>query len=245
MNKLNKEHYDNYEDALFALLMDHFADDEGARIIEENIRIKDDPGYNVPAEIYKSCKRTITNAFSAKEKAEKKRRIKKNLLRVAVVMIVFTLVFSGMYFSVSAMRESISSMLKDLRDAATVLFVGESTEIDGAVDSLSPENPIVWKPEGFTLNTYSVEGNIIYADYYDDSGNQLVYKAMSGSVSSSVDTEDADSVKKIDISGNEGLLIEKGDTISITWFDPSRNITIRIKAQGIDRETLINLANSA
>ena len=51
----HEELRDNYEDALFALLMDEFAEREGERLLEENERLKLDPDNVISDELDKRC----------------------------------------------------------------------------------------------------------------------------------------------------------------------------------------------
>lgn len=46
---------EQYEDALFALLMDSVAEEEGKKAIELNERLKADPEAEVPAEVRRRC----------------------------------------------------------------------------------------------------------------------------------------------------------------------------------------------
>lgn len=48
-----------YEDALFALIMDEVAEAEGRIAIEENQRLKESGEVEIPAEMSRRCKRTI------------------------------------------------------------------------------------------------------------------------------------------------------------------------------------------
>ena len=48
---------ENYEDALFALLMDDFAEREGEKLKAENERLKQDPAAQPPEELDQKCRR--------------------------------------------------------------------------------------------------------------------------------------------------------------------------------------------
>lgn len=50
---------EQYEDALFALLMDDLAVEEGKKAYEENERLKADSSFEVPLESRKRCVETI------------------------------------------------------------------------------------------------------------------------------------------------------------------------------------------
>lgn len=46
---------EQYEDALFALLMEEFAVEEGKSALEENERLKRDPTFDVPPDVRQRC----------------------------------------------------------------------------------------------------------------------------------------------------------------------------------------------
>lgn len=50
---------ENYEDALFALLMNSWAEEEGKRLNEENERLKADPAFEVPESFDRRSLRAI------------------------------------------------------------------------------------------------------------------------------------------------------------------------------------------
>ena len=52
-----------YEDALFALLMYDVAEHEGARLLEENERLKNDENAAVPESLDRKCRATIRRYF--------------------------------------------------------------------------------------------------------------------------------------------------------------------------------------
>lgn len=70
--KTREQLQEEYEDALFALLMYDVAELEGRRAAEENGRLLNDPNARVPEELDRKCLQLINRHF-----------LKKKLLRVA------------------------------------------------------------------------------------------------------------------------------------------------------------------
>lgn len=58
---------EQYEDALFALLMDDLAVEEGKKAYEENKRLKADSSFEVPSESRKRCVETIARCCRKKQ----------------------------------------------------------------------------------------------------------------------------------------------------------------------------------
>ena len=61
--KSKEQLWEDYEDALFALLMDKVAEDEGARLYEENERLRRDPAAEVPPEFDRKSREAIIRAY--------------------------------------------------------------------------------------------------------------------------------------------------------------------------------------
>ena len=61
--KSKEQLWEDYEDALFALLMDKVAEDEGVRLYEENERLRRDPAAEVPPEFDRKSREAIIRAY--------------------------------------------------------------------------------------------------------------------------------------------------------------------------------------
>ncbi|MCI9402468.1 MAG: hypothetical protein HFF04_02195 [Oscillospiraceae bacterium] len=58
---------EEYEDALFALMMDYAAQAEGERLLAENEALKHNPAAQVPEHLDQRCLQTIQMAFQKKK----------------------------------------------------------------------------------------------------------------------------------------------------------------------------------
>lgn len=67
MMKTREQLQDEYEDALFALLMYDVAKLEGQRAIEENKRLQNDPNAAVPDSVNQKCLQLINRIFFKKK----------------------------------------------------------------------------------------------------------------------------------------------------------------------------------
>ena len=55
--------YEQYEDAVFALLMDKVAEENGKKLLQQNEELLADPDAAVPETLSKRCLRTIEKAY--------------------------------------------------------------------------------------------------------------------------------------------------------------------------------------
>ena len=64
---------ENYENALFELLMEGVIEREGEQIEKENEQLKNGPGFSVPPELDKRCMASIKKACKKYKAGETKR----------------------------------------------------------------------------------------------------------------------------------------------------------------------------
>lgn len=74
---------DDYEDALFALLLEPVAEQESTEALELKVHLKDDPAAAVPAEVTRSSLRTIHQEFARQRRKHIIKTAKRALNHVA------------------------------------------------------------------------------------------------------------------------------------------------------------------
>ena len=80
--------WENYEDAVFAILMDAVAEQEGEKGLQLMEELEHDPSAQVPEEVQKRAEKTIRKAFAAKNREPVKRFTFKVVQRIAVAVLV-------------------------------------------------------------------------------------------------------------------------------------------------------------
>ena len=78
---------ENYEDALFAVLMDRLAADEGELLIEECRALQNDPSAVVPRHIDAAARKTIRKAFAARNRKRFLDAVRESLNGVPVILL--------------------------------------------------------------------------------------------------------------------------------------------------------------
>ena len=240
----HEELRDNYEDALFALLMDEFAEREGERLLEENERLKLDPDIVISDELDRRCIKTIAKGKRRKVKYAAYRMIS----RVAVAVLAVVVLFGTAYAAFPEVRIRTLNLIIELSDQAASLTMGGANSSvqndDGASAVLNEDGTLRGYrlpeiPEGFELeydSNTSVSTRIRYTNAYGISIGFSVIAARGTALN--VDTENAEEVKNISIHGYSGLLVKKGEGIDITWADTDQNNFIMISCDGLDEETV-------
>ncbi len=200
---------EQYEDALFALLMDDLAWQEGERLLEENERLKNDPGAAVPEDAMKRCLRVIDREF-ARKNALKAGRISWNVFkRIAIAACVSMLLFSAAFAASETVRVNTLNLLIDVCDRYTDYRFGGGTDTADTTGFSGFE--VEWLPEGMTLTDQNIKsGNLCYVrkTYRGPNGEYLniILDTLGEAGVLSVNTEDA-AVEDITVNGWDASLI--------------------------------------
>ncbi|MEA4895140.1 MAG: DUF4367 domain-containing protein [Oscillospiraceae bacterium] len=246
--RLDKETLqEKYEDSLFAVLMDEFSEAEGQRLIEENERLINDKHFALPKEFEALCKETINHSITAKERKERSRKTLKILSRVAVVVAMCGVSFVVLYSSVSAFRISVWKLFQVSDNASTSIGInvtGEQTINENNITIPIGSYLPTWLPDGYELTSYTTDEKTTTAYFTNSENNTILYFEQGNNQVLDINTDGASNIENIEINGFEGLLVVRNDTVSVSWADISRNVIVRIKASGLDKETVVEIAKS-
>lgn len=199
---------EQYEDALFALLMDDLAWREGTRLLAENERLKNDPDANIREEVIMRCRRTINREF-AKKNAAKVCRTSWNIFkRISVAACVTVFLFTVAFAASDTVRINTLNLMVEVFDRYTdYSFVSAPETSDNA--KLSGFK-VEWLPEGFTLVDESTHSSWVDARYKGPYGEilDIALHTLGESGTVTADTEDA-LVEAITINGRAASFISK------------------------------------
>lgn len=229
---------EQYEDALFALMMDDVATAEGKKYLEENERLKNDPDAAVPEEISTECLRTIRRHF-AKQKARTAGRVTAKVFgRVAMVAGVAAMLFTAAFATSETVRVSTMNLV--------VQVFGESTDfyfVSNETSDTVPDVDAGWLPEGYILEDHGKDGANAW-NLYRRSENEFIkikYTVSTGTVLSA-DTENAET-ENIQINGVQAMFIKKGNEQQLIWATKDETAFIQIIGTGVTKDDLIHVAN--
>lgn len=242
MNR-NDRLYNDYEDALFALLMDKVAQEEGARLLEENERLKNDPNAAVPPELNKKSLETIRRTLAGRQRRHT-HTVGWYLGRLAIAILAALLLFVVAYASIPELQLRTLEMLIDNSDVSSRLsFAGGKNE---EVTPAGQRQTLA----GYTLPELSRK--YVVTDQGETSREAWIeYQHENGSVirinineltDGFFDSEDADVSEQIEVQGYSGILVEKQNTIRISWLDDIGGKRIYLTTSGVERKTALTYA---
>jgi len=239
--------YENYEDALFALLITEVAEEEGRLYLEENDKLNQDTSAEFPETLDKKCHRVIKHEYLRNNRRKVLRIARRVVNKVAVVALISLLLFTTAYALVPEFRVRTLNMLIEITDIATLLTINGDA---GNITSEEPKSEFFGyvlpnTPDGFIIADQGSDSRSVWITYKNDEGAVITIN-ICGSFTSvyAVDTEDADNVEQIEIHGYEGLLIEKLNRVHIVWGDIDKGKYINVTCINLDKDTVLSLANS-
>lgn len=228
---------DQYEDALFALLMDDIAAIEGQKAEEENRRLQNDPSAAVPEDLDRRCMQLIHRHF-AKQKARAAGHFTvKAIKRVAMAAGVAAILFTTAFATSETVRVHTLNLMIEVFETNTEFRFSASSE----------QNPLQlnvgWLPDGYSLVDQGNNGLEVWYDYQTAAEDYLTINCcQTDGLVASIDTEDAD-VEYIQIQGSKAMLVQKGTESQLVWSANQNSVFVGIVGSNLSRTDIIHIAN--
>ena len=234
--------YEQYNDALFRLLMHSVAQHQGQQYQEENQALKAQEGG--PSETAKRrCLRTISRQVRRGHARAAARTASRVLSKAAVVMLLVISCLTAAFavspvFRSDALRWAVATF----GDHAEYRF----NQTEGGVQYQGIE--VGWLPEGYDLvENQNTNGTI-----------SRRYIRPSGSVEQRVDIRvmnfDGEGVFKVDTEANQlyqtivhdtlATVIQRDESMQIIWMYPESNCIVMLCGDNISTETALRIAQS-
>ena len=103
--------WENYEDAVFAILMDAVAEQEGEKGLQLMEELEHDPSAQVPEEVQRRAEKTIRKAFAAKNREPVKRFTFKVVQRIAVAVLVVVITTACAFAAFPEVRANLYNLI--------------------------------------------------------------------------------------------------------------------------------------
>lgn len=234
----HEELQEQYEDALFRLLMDKVATEEGKLALEENERLKNDPNAAVPEDVDKRCMQTIRRHFAKQRVYTAGRFTARAMKRVVMAAGVAALLFTGAFAVSETVRVNTLNLMIEVFDTNTTFRFGNQQG-----DRVVPQISAGWLPEGYALEDQGSD-QISSWSTYQKSENETLYidYTLTYGATISVDTEDAE-IEYVDINGERAMLISKENELQLVWATDDNTGFVGLIAFGMCQDDLIHVAN--
>lgn len=144
---------EQYEDALFALLMDDLAVEEGKKAYEENKRLKADSSFEVPSESRKRCVETIARCCRKKQFQGISNRCYHAFSKVAVIAMLTIMLATAAFAASPTLRASAMNLLVETFEDHTEFRLVYTPPTENASDD-GLNFTVNWIPEGYKLESH-------------------------------------------------------------------------------------------
>lgn len=233
-----------YEDALFALLMDEVAEVEGEKALEENRHLKESGELVIPEEVSRRCQRVIARKTAEKDFKRLGKTFGKVITKVAVIALMGMLLFTTAFAASEDLRvKTLNFVMEVFDDRTEIKFVPEDMSLEGS-KSVVPEITAEWLPEGFELvNKECNEFSRWYEYAKPDSTAYISIHVLSMvDTNMMIDTENANT-RTVKVQGVEALLVAKDDIKQLAWqLYEGEEWYGQIVAQDVSTEDILNFA---
>lgn len=261
---------EQYEDALFALLMEGVAESEGEEALRLNEELKKDPNAEVPKDVQKRCEKTIRSAFAQKQLRATGRTAIRWLTRVAVVAVLGGIMFTAAFALSEDVRvATLNALIQVMDDRTQITFEGTNEGAKTAGNQSSSEIisgleyhyniALEWLPDGYTIMSGSSDTNRDKIIYTDNNGSEIFISIdhYSPDLVYTFDSEDAEQ-KNIEVQGHPATLYVTNkqklldvfgsdspiwSSMTVFWTDDNTETIWYVSATNLTEDEIIYLVN--
>ena len=240
MNEQKKQKLlEQYDDAAFALLMDEYAEEEGARLMAE-FEAAQAAGQvpEMPRELDEQCRRMIRRDRAKKWGIRAARSFRKVAVKAAVAVLVFIGLITTVVMSVDALRVPMLNFFVEYFDTFALISTEDNPEAFNT-DLLSALEGFI--PMDYVQTLHSVDTNLVCTMYENADGETICMEIWPSGASMNIDTEDAECTE-IFLGDYKALLIEKHG-YQIVWTDDV-GITYVFYASNLSKKEVIEICAS-
>jgi len=231
---------EQYEDAMFALLMDEVAVSEGQKAIEENRRLRDSGELEIPDSVRQHCFRAIAKKTSENDLKQLGHGFTRVITKVAVAALVALLLFTTAFAASEDFRlKTLNFVMETFSDRTELRLVPD--EADSA-----PELTVGWLPEGFELTDEGATDFSAWKEYTLAGLDETVYIYVTDlSVGKgNFDTETAEKIFT-KVAGTNAFYIDEGSMVQVVWgYDSNSKWIYSVVGTYVDLETVLHVAEN-
>lgn len=246
--------YEQYEDALFHLLMEGVAEQEGKKALEENAKLQADPSAEVPKALYNKGLRIVRRGVASNQYRAASKTAIRLVSKVAIVVMVLILSLTVAFAVSSELQSSVARWaIKHYSDHTefSITDRGESNapnqgiiDEDGVWAGSRLDVEVGWMPDGMDLIN---EGNDSQSQWLILGGSSrkvLVLLDYIGEGKTDVDTENA-TISFITVQNKTALLVSK-ESYYYRIFIPISELDgyLLLTSEGLSEEEILKVAES-
>ena len=212
--------YEQYEDAVFALLMDRVAEENGKELLLQNEELLADPDAAVPETLSKRCLRTIEKAYRKSQWKAAAKKVTRVLNRAALWILVPLFLFGTAFAASETVRIKTLNFLITTFEFGTEFRIENSASTTPQQQSMAPlvEDCIPSDYDLISQSRTSLSEVFLYTNASDSEVSIIIYtlEKLNGAIT--IDTEDAE-VWYNTIDDQNVMYVQKAGTYQVVWTD--------------------------
>lgn len=232
---------DQYDDVTFALLMDEYAEEEGARLRKEFEEAQAAGEVTDTSDaLDEKCLQMIHRDYAKKRGKDNVRKIIRMTSKVAVAVMVFLGLMTTMVMSVDAFRIPVLNFFIEQYEHYSSLQLNNNAQSEDSI--IEAEYLLGLLPDGYYKTSETSVPKVKISIYENDSGEIVQFSITQTDGGYNIDTEDA-LISEIVLGEYKGLLLEK-DGYQAIWYDTENSIVYNLRATGLERNMFLEICNS-
>ena len=232
---------DQYDDVTFALLMDEYAEEEGARLRKEFEEAQAAGEVSdTPDALDEKCLQLIHRDFAKKRGKENVRKIIRMTSKVAVAVMVFLGAMTMTVMSVDALRIPVLSyIVEHFGEYSSIDFSGNSDLVtDG--NTINPLPALL--PEGYFEIAYEENDGLVSSMYENNEGQYILFSMTPSAGEYWFDTEGATCENVV--LGNYDAILIREERLQMIWFDEDSQIIFSFVTNGLEEEPFYSICET-
>lgn len=206
---------DQYDDVTFALLMDEYAEEEGARLRKEFEEAQAAGEVSDTSDaLDKKCLQMIHRDFAKKHGKENVRKIIRMTIKVAVAVMVFLGVLTTTVMSVDALRIPVFNFFIEHFDSFAAIGT-QDTQISNAENLYEVLENLI--PSDYTQTQFFENSSMGFVEYENATGATISLDIISNGAYMNIDTEETE-YTEVFLSDYKAILTEKNGH-QLIWTD--------------------------
>lgn len=230
---------DQYDDVTFALLMDEYAEEEGARLRKEFEEAQAAGEVSDTSDaLDEKCLQMIHRDFAKKRGKENVRKIIRMTSKVAVAVMVFFGVVSATIFSVDALRIPVLTFFVEHFDGFMSINSNENQELHSKDPCMMLADLL---SDDYSQIDYSFDEDLEYVRYQNNQGETVTLSIYAPGIEMNIDTEDA-GYSEVNIGDYRAILLNKNGW-NMIWSDDT-GATYMFRASAFTQSQVLEICNT-
>lgn len=228
---------DQYDDVTFALLMDEYAEEEGARLRKEFEEAQAAGEISDTSDaLDEKCLQMIHRDFAKKRGKENVRKIIRMTSKVAVAVMVFMFVATATIFSVDALRIPVLNYLISHYSNSSIIDFNEPKQPQTTV----PYLPEILIPSGFSEVYSELVDGLPSCMYTNNAGDFIMFYMAPTEGKHAFDSEDA-VVEEIVFLDYAAIYVCENTKKQLLWFDDDNMVTYSCITEGLSEDVFFSV----